>query len=42
MVSAWLGVVWQWVIEKGPGNSPKRLIDCACTEIRRILNDMAQ
>ena len=42
VVCAWLGVVCQWVIKKGPGNSPTRLIDCACTEIRRTMNDMAQ
>ena len=23
---AWLGVVCQWVIKKGPGNSPTRLV----------------
>ena len=42
VVCAWLGVVCQWVIKKGPGNSPTRLIDCACTKIRRTMKDMAQ
>ena len=41
-VRSLIGVVCQCVFKKGPGNTPTRLIDCACAEIRRTMKDMAQ